>query len=209
MRTILLSLLVCSILCSCQPTLLTLYGIHPGYKPTMAKTKRYARRLGIDTAQSFYVDTAYTNYIAKQFAGQKQFYHDMYQPLGAFYYRAADGKPETAMVNCYAGGFIKLKWNRDNALEKSFPPQQLMPLDSLQQWNLNSHLQQIKALYDIPPPSAGNAEYVVFIHWSHYMGRHNKYFLRQYRKNLKKAPAGSVKVFYVNTDILLDEMDKE
>jgi hypothetical protein len=52
-----------------------------------------------------------------------------YQPLQALYYNA-NGELSRFYVNCYAGGFPQLKWNR-NGILNTFPPQHQAPVDSI------------------------------------------------------------------------------
>lgn len=201
MRNFILAVLACTMLVSCKYTILKIHGVNPKYTPTVAKTKKYATKLHIDSTQSFYTDTTWINAIAQQYGKTSQFYHDMYQPLGAFYYDST-GRQVASMINCYAGGFLYLKWNRNNALA-TFPPKQNVPTDS--SWVLQKHLKNLAPLYNATVPK-DTTVYVVVIHWSHYMGRQNKRFLKYYRKNLLLAPK-IIRVLYVNTDILLEQLD--
>ena len=127
---IILLFLACLGLTSCSAIFTGLYGMKKLEKidaPTMVKC---TDKFNIPAAQSYRMDTAYFDFLFKLDALQyKEQIKNHYQPLQALYY-SKEGHLQSFQVNCYAGGFPNLKWDR-NEIMTTFPPGQQAPLDSI------------------------------------------------------------------------------
>jgi hypothetical protein len=119
-----------------------------------------------------------------------------YQPLQALYFNNG-GKLESFQINCFAGGFPNLKWDRDSILT-TFPPKLQAPLDSiLTDSILISFLQPLSNSLEF---RIGVNDFVVYVFWSRFMGRQNKRFIHFIQDNCKLSKEKTVRVIYINTD---------
>ena len=100
-------------------------------------------KYGIPTEAIFELDTAYLSFL---FSLDTTTYQteikNHYQPLQALYY-SKKGDLLSFQINCYAGGFPNLNWERDSIMQ-SFPPLEQAPLDSI--LPLPLHLDYIRPL---------------------------------------------------------------
>jgi hypothetical protein len=126
----------------------------------------------------------------------KQQVKNHYQPLQALYFNKS-GKLESFQINCYAGGFPNLNWDRDSILT-TFPPKLQAPLDTLVSDSiLISFLQPISNSHEI---RLGVYDYEVYVFWSKFMGRQNKRFINFIQENCKLTNEKNVRVIYINID---------
>lgn len=196
---------------SCSP-ILGLYGVHNPHKLNDKKIIRTAKRLKIQETQLFQLDTSFysalkafdtiqcdsLSALSVQEAKQKikKYINNHIQPLQAMYFDES-GKLVSFQINCYAGGFPNLKWNRDSILEY-FPPKKQAPIDSLvSQVMLSKYLLSNPASEKLVPI---NKEFTVYVFWSKFMGRQNRRFLRYIRNNAALAQNKKVNFLFVNTD---------
>lgn len=91
-----------------------------------------AATFGIPAADSYFLDSSSLGILKAIHTGNPRVLNDHLQPLQAIYYSAKNSFqfPDSWQINCYAGGFPNLNWNRDGRMEQ-FPPAQQAPLDSL------------------------------------------------------------------------------
>lgn len=178
-----------------------MYGMKSAGKVDETDIVKYSKKYNIPLADSYELTPSYDNYLAsldnKRYQTQKNNHN---QPLQALYYNRT-GHLEGFLTNCYAGGFPNLHWNRNNLL-KSFPPQQA-PVDSI--LSLDHQLSYLQPLSETVLFAPANYDYVVVVHWSRYMGRQSKRFIRYVQKNSKLAPHLKIKLIYVNNDDLFAE----
>lgn len=135
--------LICLLLLmsSCSP-MLGLYGIRNPKEISQKKIIKYSKRLGISKDAIYELDTSYFSLLSslKLIANnsllpdtlkkiERKHVQNHYQPLQALYFNKS-GKLESFQINCYAGGFPNLKWDRDSILT-TFPPKIQAPLDTL------------------------------------------------------------------------------
>ena len=119
------------------------------------------------------------------------------QPLQALYFDSK-GQLVRFYVNCYAGGFPQLHWNRNGAFE-NFLPKNQAPVDSLL---------SLRELAGFIKPISGNSElllekyfdHYVIVFWDKCMKRHSKRLIKTIRNNLKLAKDQKTLVLYVNYD---------
>ncbi len=207
---------IASIISSCSP-ILGIYGIHPPRKLSEKKICKSAKRLSIPKSQLFQLDSSYFSYLSyldtiqidslssseliEQKKSIKEQIKNHIQPLQALYFNKT-GELVSFQINCYAGGFPNLKWDRNEIL-KSFPPKLQAPLDFLVTPTLLSSF-----LLPFSETSKLNFkdtemviyDYVVYVFWSKFMGRQNKRFIRFIQENHRLFAKSNVKFIYVNLD---------
>jgi len=193
---IILSLITIILITSCSP-IMGIYGIR---KPKVINEKtilRFTNKLHIPPEDGFELDTNYLTFLRSlDTAIYKKQIKNHLQPLQALYYQKS-GQLESFQINCYAGGFPNLNWDRNNILS-TFPPKLQAPLDSIV-----SLKKQLKFLQPTSFPKEINVpeyDYLVFVYWSKFMGRQNKRFIRFIQQNAQLSEFDKVKIIYINTD---------
>mgnify|MGYP000858766587 FL=1 len=158
---------------------------------------RYSQKYNIPTADSYELDTAYFSYLfSLDTVKYKSQIKNHYQPLQALYYDNL-GYLKSFQVNCYAGGFPNLKWDR-NEIMTSFPPRQQAPIDSIV--SLETQMKYIKPLSQTSKLSVDNYDYIVIVYWNRFMGRQSKRLIHFVQENSKLEKEIKVKIIYANTD---------
>lgn len=157
----------------------------------------YAKKYNINSTENYELDTAYFTFL-KSFDTKlfKQQIKNHYPPLHALYYNKT-GQLQSFQINCYAGGFPNLKWNK-NGIIKTFPPKQQAPLDTI--ISLKTQLKFLKPLSNTEKSTTNDYYYIVIIYWSKFMGRQSKRLIGFVQDNVKLATDKRVKIIYVNTD---------
>jgi hypothetical protein len=126
-----LVLLVAMCLCftGCTPVILGLYGLRD-WKPIEEKSiEKYAGKYQIPLADVYELDSSYISFVRKIKDAYPNVAKNHFQPLQALYYNNT-GHLQSYHINCNAGGFPNLLWNRDGIMTQ-FPPGQQTPPDSL------------------------------------------------------------------------------
>jgi hypothetical protein len=80
----------------------------------------------------------------------------------------------------------------------TFPPGQQTPVDTL--IPLNKLLTLMHPLAGAQNIKTDNAEYVVVVFWTKFMGRQSKRLIRYVQQNRQLAPGKKIKIVYVNAD---------
>ncbi len=182
------------LLSSCEPLILGAYGIKKYKEIKEVEILKYAAKFHIPVEDVYLLDTSFLGYVRKFESDER--YANHFQPLQALYFDK-QGQLVSYQVNCYAGGFPNLKWNRNDNFG-TFPPKQQAPLDSIV--NLEKQMQFLQKLVQTKPFLAKDYNYVVVVFWSRVMGRQSKRLIRFVQENAKLATGGKVKVVYVNVD---------
>lgn len=192
-------------LSSCSP-LLGLYGVHRPKKLKEAQILRTAQHHQLPTTQLFQLDSSYFSILehlkpaitdsSEKAMESRAFIKNHHQPLQALYFDSTM-RLQSFQINCYAGGFPNLEWNRNGIME-TFPPQIQAPIDSIFSFNELKH-------YFVPfsttsIPKTNGTEYTVVVFWSKFMGRQNKRFLRIISNNLSLTDSSKVTTIFVNMD---------
>ena len=167
------------LLCSC------FYGLKTPKKLDNLAMQKLAKQLKIDSFLCFN-DTLYYNFWAN--VPDSQAYKNHYQPLQIFYYE--NDNLISYHINCFAGGFPNLNWNKYNNLA-TFPPKNQAPIDTF--LSLSTHLSFANINHQYKP------KYTVFIYWNYFMGRQTKVFLKKFRKNLSLNKQ-QIQVYFINND---------
>jgi hypothetical protein len=121
---------------------------------------------------------------------------DLLQPIQAMYFDAS-GKLISYHINCYAGGYPNLNWNRNGKFDV-FPAKTQAPCDSLMtlSWLL-AHLKPV----EYPCVKMKDLDYTVVVFWSRWTGRQSRHLVEYVQKNLKLASKETrIQIMYVNTD---------
>lgn len=160
--------------------------------------KTYAAKFGIPPGALYELDTAkYWTFLmtidTAKFAAARK---NHIQPLQALYFDST-GKLICWYINCNAGGFPNLKWDRDSAFSR-FPPKQQAPLDSFLTYDpLTGMINHIPDSLNSPPISFAPTRIVVF--WNRWMGRQSERLIELVQKN---AAGQKASIIYVNDDNL-------
>jgi len=194
MNKFFLFLLAVPLLSGCSKILSNIAGLNEKKAVDEKTILLLSKENNIPTEDSFQLDTLYFSFLSVVYNASQRNNH--YQPLQALYYDK-EGLLCVFIVNCYAGGFPNLKWNRNHALE-TFLPKQQAPVDSV--LHLNLHLQFLKPMAGAKKISASYNDYTLVVYWSRFMGRQSTRFIKAIQKNSKLAQGKKVRVVYVNND---------
>ena len=195
--TMIVSLMLSFGMTSCTSMLTGLYGVKEIKLVNEKIIAKNAKRFNIPMADNYELDTAYLTYLVSLDTSKyKLQIKNHYQPLQALYYDNA-GYLKSFQVNCYAGGYPNLKWERDEIMT-TFPPKQQAPVDSLV--SLQTQLKFLKPLSTTAKFSIENYNYIVIVFWNRFMGRQSKRFVRFIQENSKLETTKKVKIIYVNND---------
>ncbi|WP_294674605.1 hypothetical protein [uncultured Fluviicola sp.] len=187
----------CFALTSCKQVFLGLYGMKMPKEMSEKSILRAGKKYHIPPEDSYQLDSTYRRYLFSLDTSKfKQQIKNHYQPLQALYYNK-NGTLESFQINCYAGGFPNLKWNRNEIFEV-FPPKQQAPADSL--LSLKTQIQFLLPLSKTAQIDPGKTDYFVIVHWNRFMGRQTRRLLRHVQKNAKLTTDGQLKIVYVNND---------
>ena len=197
--SLLLMCAVCFSLSSCKQVFLGLYGMKMPKEMDEKKMLKAGKKYHIPAEDSYQLDSTYSTFLHSIDTSKfKQQIKNHYQPLQALYYNQ-HGRLESFQINCYAGGFPNLHWNR-NQIFDTFLPKQQAPVDSL--LTLQTHWNFLVPLSATGKKEIPNTEYVAIIHWNRFMGRQTKRLLRCVQKNAKLSTDQQLKIIYVNNDNL-------
>jgi len=184
-------------LTSCSTIFFGLYGMKK-IKTVDEKTiVHYSKKYNIPSADSYELDTSYISILTSldttRYKSQRK---NHYQPLQALYYDKT-GQLQSFQINCYAGGFPNLHWDR-NGILTTFPPRQQAPLDSIVPFD--TQLKYLWLLSQTKKFSADSYDYIVIVYWNRFMGRQSKRLIRFVQDNSKLATDKKVKIIYANND---------
>ena len=161
-------------------------------------------KYNIPAKDAYVLDSGYVNFIFSldSVRYQKES-HNHFQPLQALYYDQT-GHLKSFHINCNAGGFPNLKWNRFGAFDEFIPKQQTPP-DSI--LPLKKHLEYVIPLNSNSSPNFDAYDYVVIVHWNKFMGRQSKRLIKVVQNNAALNKNKSLKIIYVNNDNIFAHTD--
>lgn len=184
-------------LTSCSSILTGLYGIKKTKAIDENTIVRYAKKYNIPAVDSYQLDTAFFSYLFSLDTAQyKEQIKNHYQLLQALYYNNS-GYLTSFQINCYAGGFPNLIWER-NEIMTTFPPKQQAPIDSIVP--LTTHINYLIPLSQSTKINVDSTNYTVIVYWSRFMGRQSKRLIDVVQKNRKLETEKTVWIIYANTD---------
>ena len=153
----------------------------------------------IPKEDGYQVDTSYSKFLFSMDSSKyKVQIKNHYQPLQALYYDQK-GTLKSFQINCYAGGFPNLNWDRDSILS-TFVPKQQAPLDSL--ISLEQLMNQLKYLSKTQNFNKNDYDFVVVVFWNRFLGRQSNRLIHFVQENAKLASNKRIKIIYVNNDNL-------
>ncbi|MBL7922936.1 MAG: hypothetical protein JNL88_01925 [Bacteroidia bacterium] len=169
------------------------------------KHRRFLRKLGAPPGNAYSIDTTYLEFIGMRDTQRTDEKKNHYQPIQALYFGQQEF-PGAWFINCYAGGFPNLQWNRGRFFD-TFPPTSAAPVDSLVSFTrLFGHA---KPLLKGPLPSVGAGQpYTVVLYWNRFMFRQSRRLHDLVRENLEKS-AAPYRILYINNDHLFTGLERE
>ena len=198
-------ILLLLILTSCSAIFSTFYGLHSLKPVTSEGIEKYAKKYEIPLSDLFFMDTSYLSFLKTIDTSQNIQVKNHSQLLQVLYFDNA-GNLISYHVNCYAGGFPNLKWNRNGILE-TFVPQSQTPIDTL--LNFHRQFQFLRTLSKEKPDISiyNTDDYNVVVYWNIFMGRQSKRLIKCVKDNCNLAKNKSLKIMFVNTDELFVQKD--
>lgn len=185
------------VLSGCTATLTTLYGMKKIKPMSKNAINQSAKRYHIPSEDSYEMDTNYFSYLfSLDSVRYKRQIKNHTQPLQALYFDRSN-QLVSFHVNCYAGGFPNLKWNRFGIFDE-FVPKQQAPLDSI--LPLDKQLTFLIPLNNNSLIKRDEYDYIIIVYWSRFMGRQSKRLVRIVQENVAKSSPQQAKIIYVNND---------
>ncbi len=165
----------------------------------------YSKKYGIPQNENYVLQKSYTKLLSSfDKIKYKEQIKNHYQPLQALYYDKK-GNLKSFQVNCYAGGFPNLDWNRGKIMT-TFPPKQQAPIDNI--ISLDTLMNYLNPLTVTRPIKNENYDYTVIVFWSIFMGRQSKRLIHIVQNNVQLEKNERIRVIYVNTDNFFDSLNK-
>lgn len=184
-------------LTSCTSILSGLYGIKKVKTIDESTIIKYSKKYNIPANDIYELDTAYLSYLfSLDTAKHKSQIKNHLQPLQALYFDNR-GQLISFQVNCYAGGFPNLNWDRNEIMTK-FPPKQQAKVDSI--INLETQMKYLKPISQLGKVNIETYDYIVIVYWNRFMGRQSKRLIRLVQNNSKLETGKKVKIIYANND---------
>lgn len=188
---------------SCQPVFQKALGLRKIRPLSESRIAQIQDRYHVNSNFSYYVDTNYLHYLSLHFdehnKEDKPVIKDYVQPLLAAYYF----KKQTAdllIVNCNAEmRGLNLTLNKHGEMNV-FPPK--YKEKGSNKILLNEYLTYLKtvgAAHKIKDTETNNYDNVVIIHWSYFMNRQARIFVKQVLDNLNLSKQNNL-VLFVNID---------
>lgn len=193
------TLLFCT---SCSNMLLKMYGIKEAEPMSVQEVITLAKEYSLPVGDIYMLDSNYKSFIYGESSSNNivtsatdicitdDLKFSLNQPAQYMLFDSSK-KLIAHTVNCNAGGFPNLKWNRNGNFDV-FPPHSIKKVDS------SFSLTRIEE-YFVPIQSSqvGNTyKYYCVVYWNKFMGRQSKYLLELAERSSKK----NVKMMYVNVD---------
>lgn len=196
---IILLIIACSTLTSCSKVMLGLYGMKSIKEVGETTILKYGKKYNIPNQDSYRIDTAYFSFLFSiDTTRYKSQIKNHYQPLQALYYDNK-GNLQSFQVNCYAGGFPNLQWDRDSIFSV-FVPKQQAPLDSIVP--LETQMKYLFPLSQTEKISVEEYDYIIVVYWNRFMGRQSKRLIKFVQENAKLSKDKKIKIIYANNDNL-------
>jgi hypothetical protein len=184
-------------LLSCSTGLAGIYGMKKIKHIDEDKIVRCSKKFNIPSIDNYEIDTTYFSYLhSLDTSIFKVQIKNHYQPLQALYFDKSR-KLCSFQINCYAGGFPNLNWNRNEKMT-TFPPKEQAPIDSI--LSFEKQISFLKPLSKTELFAQENFDYIVVVYWSKFMGRQSRRLIRTIQNNLKLGHDKKIKVIYANTD---------
>jgi len=192
--SLLLSLLLS--LSSCTPLVLRTMGMKKPHVPTDEEFYRFGQKWSMSIYFQQTLLPSYMDEIEKIDSVNPKLTKDLLQPIQAMYFDSS-GRLISYHINCYAGGYPNLNWNRDGKFDV-FPAKTQAPCDFL--LTLSWLLPFLKPI-EYPCVKMKDLDYTVVVFWSRFTGRQSRHLVEYVQKNIKLASKETrIQIMYVNTD---------
>ena len=166
----------------------------------------YSKKYNIPQAENYVLKETYVKFLESfDTTKYKEQIKNHYQPLQALYYDK-NGRLKSFQINCYAGGFPNLDWNRDKIMT-TFPPKQQAPIDTI--LPLDTLLNYMKPLFKTDKIKERNNDFTVIVFWSIFMGRQSKRLIHIVQENARLNKDRKIKMIFVNTDNFFASLNEE
>ncbi len=185
----------------------SIIGIKDAHKLSDNQIVKVSKSFNVDQTANYRLDTTYLSYILNldtvQLKAQRK---NHLQPLQALYFNS-QGQLVKFYINCYAGGFPNIKWNRNGNLE-TFLPKDQAPIDTI--LNLKKQVHYLRPVCSSTSEIINeNQDYYVFVYWNKCTKRHSKRLIRSIKQNVAMSTKTKVKTIYVNYDNIFNELENK
>ena len=184
----------------------SLMGIKQPAECDLEEIIAYSDKFGITANSSYYLDTTYLYDLLHFGKNDTILRNNLMQPLQIRFYHKTDTLL-SLHLNCTAGGFPNLKWNKRGQLN-TIPPNFTVDVDTCLLF-----CKDVK--YLIPTSNDchsfdyyNNADYNIILFWSVFMNRQSKILIREIQDYQKRFPDKKMNVLYVNTDKIFSILEK-
>ncbi|HET8573337.1 MAG TPA: hypothetical protein VFL76_05650 [Edaphocola sp.] len=159
--------------------------------------------------ENYYLDSNFVDFCYSHFPENHKILHDFLQPMQALYFDSS-GRLISWHLNCYAGGFPNLKWNRGDVFA-TFPPKSQRPVtDSVSLAVILPYLKKFDSLnlnYSKPGQSS---PLTIVVFWNYQMFKQSKRLIDLVEQNLKlNADKRQPRMIFVNTDLMYVNWENE
>ncbi len=188
-------IIICFAIVLCYISCKTLYGIKPQKSVSPEQINNFYLQLPLKEFKKATVDSTFLFRMKKTYAKDTAQLRYHLQPLQALYFDS-DENLISFHVNCNAGGFPNLQWNRNNVFNK-FPPATQTKVDNLfelQEFKKLVHLNEEKNSYD----------YSIVIFWNFFLEKQSRRLIDQVLDNVKLTNK-KINLIFVNNDNLFLE----
>lgn len=181
---------------ACTPIILRTMGMKKPRVITEEDLYSYGRKWNMSLYHQQTLLPSFVDEVQKLDSLHPALAKNLLQPIQAMYFDSS-GQLISYHINCYAGGYPNLHWNRDGNFDV-FPAKTQAPCDSM--ITLTWLLPHFKPL-EFPCVKMKDVHYTVVVFWSRWTGRQSRHLVEYVQKNLKLAPKESrIQILYVNTD---------
>ena len=181
-------------------------GVKQPYDYDLEVITAYSSKFGIPESDSYLLDTTYMHDILHSCKNDTLLRNNLMQPLQIRFYQRTDTLL-SLQLNCTAGGFPNLKWNKRGQLD-TIPPNFTVNIDTCLLF-----CKDVK--YLIPTSSDchpfdyyNNADYNIILFWSVFMNRQSKILIREIQDYQKRFSNKKLNILYVNTDKIFSILSK-
>lgn len=185
----------------------SIIGIKEANKLSDIEIEKASKSFKIDQSVNYRLDTTYLSYILSLdttlFKAQRK---NHIQPLQALYFNS-EGRLVKFYINCYAGGFPNIKWNRNGNLE-TFLPKDQAPIDTI--LNLKKQLSFLRPVcLSTNQIVTENQDFYIFVYWNKCTKRHSRRLIKSIKQNIAKSTTAKVKLIYVNYDNIFNKLENK
>ncbi|MBR5983141.1 MAG: hypothetical protein IK025_05415 [Bacteroidales bacterium] len=191
---------------SCSSLMFSLMGIKQPAECDLEEIIAYSDKFGIPANSSYFLDTTYLYDLLHFGNNDTILRNNLMQPLQIRFYHKTDTLL-SLHLNCTAGGFPNLKWNKRGQLD-TIPPKFSVSIDTCLLFS-----KDLKYLIPIgdnhnTDKDYTTADYNIILFWSVFMNRQSKILIREIQNYQKRFPDKKISILYVNTDNVYNRLAK-